>query len=165
MNDVLGFYLDCKSIKEKHGHTFYDFMRNSYEEMEQCHTFIQMAFPLKEKSTMVIDAPVIDDETIAIFRDSSILRERLGDAYFHMMSFLGLHYTGGKYSALRVCDWPWLKLNDHNYLRLTRMILSLKLLGREDLSHDLYNRLKLLYYIRWDEIGPVTFKYWTEAAQ
>jgi hypothetical protein len=162
MNDILGFYLNCKSIREKYGHTHSDFLNKFGDGLEHCHTFIQMAFPLKEASSMVKGAPVLDDETIAIFNDSMVLTKAVEKSYFHMMNFLQLILNGNEYS-LALGNWYWVKLGDHNYLRITRMILSLKLLGLKVLSDDLYNRVKILYSMYPESIGPVTFQYWTDA--
>lgn len=52
---------------------------------------------------------------------------------------------------------------NHNWLRITRIIRSLLLLGLNDEAQALYDRLHAMYDSRRYPIGADTLQYWTEA--
>lgn len=52
---------------------------------------------------------------------------------------------------------------DHNHLRITRIIRSLRVLGLEDEALAFYQRLKQIYSS--GEISPRSFMFWTRAAE
>jgi hypothetical protein len=54
---------------------------------------------------------------------------------------------------------------NHNWLRVTRILRSLRLLGLEGEARALYEWLKTLYGSRRFPITADTFRYWTEAVQ
>src|SRR4051812_18614981 len=85
--------------------------------LEQVHDFIQWLFPLREPSGANPDAPALDDADIREFRSSPELQSNLRASYLRMLSF---------YSAPAK---HWLTPGNHNHLRITRMIKSMRLLG------------------------------------
>ncbi|MFC7379088.1 opioid growth factor receptor-related protein [Brevundimonas sp. GCM10030266] len=83
--------------------------------LEQNHDYIQWLFPLTEPSGAVPDAPVLTTEEVAAIAHSSIAQIVLAGATDRMASFY------------RDTD-RWLRAEDHNHLRITRIIRSLRLL-------------------------------------
>ena len=97
------------------GRTFEDVLALSDVCLERRHDFIQWLFPLTEPSAAVPGSPVLTDADIQALRDSEIARARLARAGKRMLAFY------------RATD-AWRAPADHNHLRITRIIRSLRLL-------------------------------------
>jgi hypothetical protein len=52
----------------------------------------------------------------------------------------------------------------HNYLRITRILTSVRLLGLEEYAEAFYEALGNVYKEYASRIGPETWGYWTNAA-
>lgn len=118
--------------------------------LEQTHDFIQWLFPLTEPSAAVPDAPVLTPEEVRAIRDCGMAQCALAAATDRMDSF---------YRATH----DWLMPNDHNHLRITRIIRSLRLL-RDDEHADAFRAAILA---RVDETrAPISARsrgYWMTA--
>ncbi len=97
------------------GRSLFDVLAMSNAAMEQSHDFIQWLFPLREPSRAVPDAPVLTDDQVDAIRDSAMAQIALAAATDRMEAFYRLTHD-------------WLMPNDHNHLRITRIIRSLRLL-------------------------------------
>jgi hypothetical protein len=97
------------------GRTLFDVLAMDDAALERTHDFIQWLFPLPEPSRAVPDAPVLTDAEAAAIRDSGLALCALAAATDRMDAF---------YRATH----DWLMPNDHNHLRITRIIRSLRLL-------------------------------------
>ncbi|KAF2827918.1 hypothetical protein CC86DRAFT_369117 [Ophiobolus disseminans] len=58
-------------------------------QLERCHNYIQMLFPVPEGSAFNWEAPIIDRETMDAFRSRSELRSRLRWSFERMLDFYG----------------------------------------------------------------------------
>jgi len=83
--------------------------------LEHHHDFIQWLFPLPEPSRAVPTAPIVSPGDIETLRSSPAAQFNLARARTHMIWFY------------ETTD-HWLKPEDHNHLRITRIIRSLRLL-------------------------------------
>lgn len=83
--------------------------------LEHTHDFIQWLFPLPERSAAVVDAPVLTPEDIQAIRVSRMAPIAMAAATDRMTVFYRSTHD-------------WLMPNDHNHLRITRIIRSLRLL-------------------------------------
>ena len=134
----------------------------SHEELEAVHDYIQWLFPLRERSAFNPGAPLLDDETIAQFREDAALRGNLERSLRVMLDFYGLAIAG--HEILRVPTFGarsrvWLTPHNHNFLRLTRIIKSLSLLGLHDRATRLLACLEGI-----PNISEETRRYWRQAA-
>lgn len=114
MNDIIKFYLDYDEIREKLGFTLDDVIHESDEWLEGCHNHIQWLFPLTEPSNFNPDAPLLTQEDIDCFQSSRLLQNRLITAIERMTLFY-------KYT-------DWISPNNHNFLRITRILKCISLL-------------------------------------
>src|SRR3954463_3005118 len=108
--------------------------RFTNDELETVHDYIQWLFPLAERSAFNHGAPLLDDETIDEFANNETLHRNVEHSLRVMLDFYGLAIAGAE--ILRVPTFTersrnWLRPGNHNFLRLTRMIKSLKLLGHD----------------------------------
>jgi len=140
-------------------------------QLEQTHDFIQWLFPLTEPSAVHPEAPVLDDQQIRQFRSDPDLQATVLGSLETMLRFYGLvcdadphRPTIAPAARFERRRSRWMKPGNHNYLRLTRIIKSLHLLGLAPYADALFACLDKLYRSYVDQIGPITYAYWAEAA-
>jgi hypothetical protein len=139
------------------------------EDLEEVHDYIQWLFPLPEPSGFNPKAPLLTDEDIAAFKSDPLLQANLGRSFQRILTFLGLSLTeegrvveGPNFSA-RAAD-VWRRPN-HNWLRVTRILRSLYLLGLEALAEAFFTWLAAAYRNRWYPIPDDVFQFWSAAAK
>jgi hypothetical protein len=145
-----------------------DILAMSDAELEALHDYIQWVFPLPESSLANPSAPVLSDRTIAAFAADASLRERLHRSFQRMLVFYGFALN----SAQTIERGPqfeqrqqiWLRPNNHNHLRLTRMIRSLRILGLDADAQALFRALERIYFALPHAITATSFRYWQQAA-
>lgn len=174
------------------GYTHWDIVRNwTDHQWENRHDFIQWIFPLKEVSAFNPDAPLLTDEDIACFRSHAYLRDQCFRSFHRFMRFLGLrsrlapnkwvtkpmlidrqnqdrHPEWLEDEFLTTAEYEqkqkiW-QCPNHNWLRITRSLHSLRLLGLEFAAESFFDALCNLYDSNRG-ITTDTFRYWQEAAQ
>lgn len=138
-------------------------------DLEAVHDFIQWLFPLPERSAYNPNAPLLSDEEIAAFAADESLRGRLLRSYERFLAFAGLlrrpdgSVADGPNLARREPD-VWQGFN-HNWLRITRVLRSLTLLGLADEAGAFFAWLRAAYEGRRYPIEASTFRYWSEAVR
>jgi opioid growth factor receptor-like protein len=143
------------------------------DRLERVHDFIQWLFPLREPSMVNDSAPVATDATVAAFAADAALRDALRRSFELMMGFYGLHVEPSEAGRIRIIEGAdfarrsrnWITPHNHNHLRLTRILGSVRMLGLPDHGQALFERLRAIYDARRDAISPVTFGYWQRAAR
>jgi hypothetical protein len=146
-----------------------DIWRMSLDELEYNHDYIQWLFPLRERSGVQPNVPVLDDATIRAF-DTSELRERLAKSAAVMAAFYGLELrdAGDRVVMHRSATFDarrrvWLTRGNHNFLRLTRIMKSLATLGHAELAQAWLDVLLSIYEEYESVIGATTLAYWRES--
>ena len=118
------FHASGKTIKEIYGYTD--------QLIESEHTFVQWLFPLDEPSRNVRNSPVLGPDEIALIMESPTAQGNLRKSANWYLSFLSRNNH-------------WIKRYDHNHLRITRVIKSLRLLVSDEAADgfriDLYSLL------------------------
>jgi hypothetical protein len=164
--DIIGFYRG-RAVNQL-GMSIKDVLAMSTDQLETDHHYIQWVFPLPEKSQMVPTSPVLTQSDIDEFRSDDSLRGTMVRVILKMLDFYGLQLTTlgiGKGSNFDVRAEDWITPKNHNFLRLTRIIRSMKLLGLEDWAKSLYDCLCEVYEEHKGTIGPLTKKFWDEAIE
>jgi hypothetical protein len=162
---LLDFYRGGRDDK---GRTLEEILAWPDEELEAVHNFIQWLFPLPERSGANPDAPVLDAATISAFRASSELQDRLRQSFLRMLRFYGLVFeTGAVRPAANFStrSLNWLNPGNHNHLRLTRILRSLRLLGLESESEALFRALSGIYRAQPESITQRTYQFWESASK
>lgn len=133
--------------------------------LEGAHTYIQWLFPSSEPSFFNPDAPLLDEETIDVFRTSSELQDKVLQSFDVMLRFLHLKMVGMTISPKDESLF-WVTWKNHNYRRLTRIMSFLRLAGLESYAWALHAELK--YIANETEAGLViddeTLRFWDVAA-
>ena len=101
----------------------------SNEDFESKHGFIQWAFPTPESSNQVSDAPVLDLETAVWLAEKPEVSTFLEAMTVRFLEFLSV-------------SQHWKQRYNHNHLRISRAILSLRLLHSWELADWFYNKVK-----------------------
>jgi hypothetical protein len=167
MSRLINFYRGEGTDSE--GRRLDDILAWGDNQLEAVHDFIQWLFPLHEPSRFNPDAPLLTAEDITAFRSDATLQANLHRSFERILSFLGMQMTAsgevvdGPNFARRALDvWNY---QNHNWLRVTRILRSLHLLGLDIEAQALYRRLEDFHSWRRFPIDDDTFRYWTSAVR
>jgi len=163
-NPLIGFYRD--DAQDDRGRTLAAIVAWPDDSLEDVHDFIQWLFPLPERSGANPAAPVLDRTTIETFHATAAMRDRLRRSFQRMLRFYGLQWNNNAVErapnfAARAQNWLW-PMN-HNHLRLTRILRSLRLLGLEAESAALFRALEAIHHDFPNRITGRTFDFWRDA--
>jgi Opioid growth factor receptor (OGFr) conserved region len=146
----------------------------SDDELERVHDYIQWLFPLSEPSGFNVNAPLLDDRTIREFRSRPELRRNMRSSFLRMLAFYGLEMIESPGPLVRPSprfaqrSGNWLTKSNHNHLRITRILRSLRILGLEAEASALFNCLNGIYNAEGandpPRISDETFGFWKSAA-
>ena len=129
-----------------------DIWNFSDEDIEHTHDFIQLLFPLNEKSESVFHGYYLNTESSIInVKSNDLAKSNIVKSSKWFLSFLERNSH-------------WRRRHDHNYLRITRIIKSLRLLVSDE-EADIFYKLftELLDDGLKKKINPLTFFYWENA--
>lgn len=169
---LLEFYLGTGT--DHMGRKLEEILRKDDRWLEQTHDYIQWLFPLYVGSKFNPNAPLLTDEVRAAFQDEAFpgnaeLRKNFGKAIQRMFVFYG--YFNGPLSPDEVeptGEWRnkadnWLSDGNHNYMRITRMLRCMTLLGRHKLAVSFRDALVDAASVHPKEISQRTIGFWNEA--
>lgn len=163
MNPIIDFYF--YGGFDQNGRTIEEVWSMSDEEWESDHNFIQWLFPLKEPSEFNSKVPILVDEDIIEFQRLKFkgihgVLDPLFLSFELILDFYGLEIKKDDCYIDKSNDFEnrnqWLTKNNHNYLRITRILKSLCLF---DQQHCLL-KLKKEFV---NEISDINVKYWKDA--
>lgn len=166
---LLDFYL--ASGTDNAGRTFDGVLALDYRALETSHDYIQWIFPLMTQSSSVSDAPRLDAAAVRVLQSSPIARARAIRALHRMLTFYGLDLDESDPDEPYVdrgTGWAgrsahWVTPGNHNHLRLTRILMSLQLLGLAGYSSALFDCLESIYREHGGKIGKTTWEHWRRA--
>ena len=119
-------------------------------DLELHHDYIQWLFPLPTASAAVPGSPVLSAVEIETIRSDPQARDALQRAARRMISF---------YSA----NDHWLVPYDHNHLRITRIIQSLRLLVDQDAAETFHAIVSARNERAGSPVNARSLRYWREA--
>lgn len=117
-------------------------------ELDRRHDFIQWLFPLREPSAAVPGSPVLSPADVQAIRADPAARRNLDRAAARMLAFYGATAN-------------WRGPVDHNHLRITRVIKSLRLLADDRAADDF--RLVVLRLAEGSAVSDVSRSHWARA--
>jgi hypothetical protein len=132
------------------GRTIYEVLNFGLGPLETRHDFIQWLFPLPTPSRAVPGAPVLSATDIQRLQTSQAAQTNLAAAAAMMTRF---------YS---VTD-HWLQAGNHNHLRITRIIKSLRLLVGDEAANGFRRQILDRMATVGAPIGARTRGFWDEA--
>lgn len=135
--DVAGRYID-------------DVLQLSGADLESTHDYIQWLFPLLTPSSTVPGVPILTRSEINAIRDDAMAQKNLRRAVDRMGTF----YESTK---------TWLAPHDHNHLRITRIIRSIRLLLGADEAEEFFDLIMTLVAEAGHPVSSTSIKYWRDA--
>ena len=129
-----------------------DIWNFSDEDIEYTHDFIQLLFPLNEKSSAISNGIYLDsNEAILSIKANKLATENIVKSSKWFLSFLARNSH-------------WKRQHDHNYLRITRIIKSLRLLVSDQEANKFYESfMQLVDENLKSKINSTTLTYWENA--
>lgn len=162
MSKIIDFYANDKENTE--GMTLIDYWFWNDNEMEKCHNQMQWLFPLNTTSAYNLNAPILTENDIRLFRSHMLLQKNLLISFRKWMKFCGLQYKKGIIIVDNVNRFhKIIKYPNHNLLRITRVLLSLHLLGLSVTCHNYFKFLEFTY--KDGIVNEEAFGYWKDAEQ
>jgi len=108
-----------------------------------CHNHIQWVFPTDQASRFNQDAPLLDTDALACFRTEAEIQRNLRQSLNRFLSFMGLSLEAGSSEAgdvvqiSRAANFDrriltcWRGPTNHNWMRVSRVLQCLALVGLE----------------------------------
>lgn len=171
MDAILDFY---RGASLPNGLRLVDVWEWSFDQLEDAHDYIQWVFPLDTESSANPDAPLVTEETKRAFSWDDVLRDRLQNSLAVMLRFYGLErlvLPDQKVVIIRAVTFAerrgvWIWPNNHNHLRLTRILRSLRLLGLKKDALALAHVLDDICRVEGrDIISDATAEHWRQAVR
>jgi Opioid growth factor receptor (OGFr) conserved region len=128
-----------------------DVLSFSDRDLEAVHDYIQWLFPLPTRSAAQPHSPILTPIEIAAIRAHPRAVATLKVATERMLRFY------------RETQW-WLTSHDHNHLRITRILHSLRLLVGPDEAKAFYDAIFALNEAAGAPVNTRSLHYWAEAA-
>jgi hypothetical protein len=155
---ILGFLENRTSDYKARYHS--DILYFSDDQLEECHDQIQWMFPLHESSAFAQTYPVLTPESLKVIRESKVVERNMFLAYQRMVYFYGLHDPKSE----RYLDWTASANGrpNHNLLRITRIIRSLRFMELDQLAINLYYLIATNTNINC-HLNDKTLEFWEKA--
>jgi hypothetical protein len=122
--------------------------------LEDVHDFIQWMFPLTEPSPVNPEAPVLDPDTIREIRSRPEIQQNARRSIERMRAF---YERSGH----------WITPGNHNHLRITRILKSLRLMGLDPEAEAFFTWLSEIFHAERSKTRPGitarSFDFWTSA--
>jgi len=132
---------------------------NGFWEMD--HDYIQWVFPSNEVSMMNGNAPVLRKAEADVFLKDKELSDKVVKSFERFLSFLGLKYENGEIFHETL---PHIfTFFNHNYLRITRCLKSLRLTNNDKHASALFKYLQVLKETEGAVVSTNTWFFWEDA--
>ncbi len=144
--------LDFLSGEQQDIHNRYleDIWKMSDEEIENVHNFIQWIFPLNERSRAVSNSPILTQQEIIDIKKSEIAQQYIKKSADWFLDFL----TRNSY---------WICQSNHNHLRITRTIKSLRLIHSDEEAESFKKNIMSLIQSNENKINPISLEFWNKS--
>ncbi|MBA1157561.1 opioid growth factor receptor-related protein [Microvirga mediterraneensis] len=137
--------------RDGRGRLVADVLGFSNDRLEEVHDYIQWLFPLPTRSAAQPGAPVLTQAEIDAIRADQAAQDNLARATERMLQFY------------RETRW-WLTGYDHNHLRITRIIHSLRILAGPDEAQRFHEAILALNDAAGSPVNARSRTYWSDAA-
>lgn len=137
-------------------------------QLEMDHDWVQWVFPSNEPSSLNSDAPTMTLEESQTFEANTVLQAKVVDSFKRYLSFLVMNLVDGDVPKVEVSvSTPWWLANfNHNMLRITRVLKSLRLTGNTKYANAFYDALRP-YTASSEGVNPLvsynTAQHWRNA--
>lgn len=132
------------NYKDRNNPSVREVLGFNHQELENNHDFIQWLFPTDQSSRFNPTAPVASGNTILTLRKDRAVSERIDEGLEKMLEFYGLADKAGRIAVRAGKEKHvdgWLDHRSHHCLRMTRMLRSLSLFGKNAQAAKLFTFL------------------------
>jgi hypothetical protein len=169
---ILDFYRSTGT--DHRGRTLSRILQKSDRWLEETHDYIQWLFPLYVRSKFNPHAPLLTDEVRAAFADSdgadyALLQQNFSRAIYRMLVFYGYSVSPLVPDMVSPTgEWAdkaenWLTDGNHNFMRITRMLRCMTLLGRGEVARSFHSVLTAAARAHPKIISKRTLSFWDAA--
>ena len=157
------------TIGNQNGDKWAGILKWSNGALEMGHDEIQWVFPSNEVSMMNVHAPVMTKEESEIFQNDEDLKTKTKETFIRYLDFLELNLVQDDDLVLiesKVTLPRWMRRFNHNMLRVTRIMKSLRLTGHTKYANALYVCLIVIAAKPENKdfaISQNTWNYWHDA--
>lgn len=165
LDKIKNFYLGKRRTPE--GFSFEDIMNFNSVQFELHHHFIQWLFPIETPSFYNISAPILTKEEAVKLGECREVRKKMIQAFQFVCKMYELDIVfeeenihiipGNNFSG-----W-WLTKNNHNHLRITRILKCLTNVGLKKYAIAFLQLLESLYKTNSEGITKKTMEFWKNA--
>ena len=148
MTEIVSF-LEGKT-PDYRGRTFAMLLQQSDHQAETTHDYIQWMFPLDEPSRSVNGVPVLNELDIEEIRQSSLAQANLAKSTSWFLGFLERNDH-------------WVTKYNHNHLRITRLIKSLRLLASDEAADEFRDKVLALAGDNLNSIDQKARGFWANS--
>ncbi len=136
-------------------------------QLEHIHDYIQWMFPLDKASSFNPLAPILTKNDIEFIQKSPDIQSNLLKSFEVMLNFYGFELDTQAVVVRQIKSKPWmarhwLKRNNHNLLRVTRILECLSLCGLKKYAEAFYAAIVELGALE-ENITKDTLVYWQDA--
>ena len=135
MSRLINFY--SGSGRNSDSRTIFQIWEMSDSELMHSCDCIQWLFPLTKESSFNPDAPALSERDILLFNKNPKLKENLSTSFYRFLKVFGLNMDKGEIEGN--VDTYIFQTPNHNWLRFSRIIESLNLLGLPDEARKFYD--------------------------
>ena len=144
---------------DKYGRNIREIWEYDNKLLEKSHNYIQRLFPTTKESIFE-KAPLINPVADKKHITNQKIRENMKKSFEIMLNFYGFEYKNKTIIDKKETK-HWISKGNHNYLRITRIITSLKIFGLEAEAILFYEALLNLSHT--EKIDEKSLKYWENA--
>ena len=148
MTEIVGF-LEGRT-HDHHGRILAMLLQQTDHQAETTHDYIQWLFPLDEPSRSVNGAPVLTALDIDEIRQSSLAQINLAKSARWFLGFLERNNH-------------WITKYNHNHLRITRAIKSLRLLTSDEAADEFRDKVLALAGDNLNSIDQKARGFWANS--
>ena len=148
MTEIVGF-LEGKTPDHR-GRILAMLLQQTDHQAETTHDYIQWLFPLDEPSRSVNGAPVLTELDIDEIRQSSLAQANLDKSARWFVGFLERNDH-------------WISKYNHNHLRITRVIKSLRLLASDEAADEFRDKVLALAGHNLNLVDQKARRFWASA--
>ena len=158
---LLHFFLNNEDQRIPHRHE--DIVVFTDDEVEAYHDFIQWIFPTSQPSHFNGDAPTIDEHFAAMLHSNQCALQNYCKSCRRYLHYMDFDCSGDGNIHTYRGDRPFYLLSYHNFLRMTRMLQSLRETGQPQCSANLFAQMmNILRTTPCHAISGTTIAYWQD---
>lgn len=150
-----GVDTECRSVVQ-----YLDFGADDWERQ---HDIIQWAFPNHVESAYHPNSPVVEIGKVVAHRQLPQAQSNMAKLFFNYLSSLSIDLNDQQEFILTKGEPYWLEPGNHNYLRITRVIIALRIFKLDIIAEKFATFVLQLPKSHPYAINNTTVTYWHKA--